>query len=413
MLRPLAGIRVLEIGEDVAAAFGARVLADLGAEVIKLEPPGGGDAHRRRGPFAPGAPYLGDSAWFGYLNHGKRSATLDLATRTGAELGRALAERCDLLVYEPRALAGSPGFDPAAGDWAARPTTVATSPYGLIGERAAVPASPFVVQHAAGFAFHQASPVQDPDTTPPVGTADWEASLAVGLVVALAALWGLRSARGARPGPLVDLSAEDVLAYLLVEPFADWLRGAEMARRQVQPGQTTTIAGGLVWLLPCADGAVLVSPREDHQWERWAAVMEHPDWTRDATLCGDREVRKDNALALQRRMAGWSAERSCREIFTKAQEYRVACYPISTARDLLANEQLNHRRFFSRLNIGGKTSVPVAGLPFQMTAADGTSLERGGEARIPALGEATSEILDALLRVGPDEVERLRKGGIL
>lgn len=413
MLRPLAGIRVLEIGDDVATAFGARLLADLGAEVIKLESPGGGSAFRRHAPFASEASYLHDSALFGYLNHGKRSATLDLTTRTGADLACKLAERCDLLIYEPSALAVGSGFDPAAGGWARRPATVATSPYGQIGDRAATPASPFVVQHAAGLAFHQASPVRSPETTPPVGTADREASLAIGLVVALASLWALRSVQGGRPGPLVDLSAEDALAYFLVEPFADWLEGRPVDRRRAESGQTTTIAGGLVWLLPCKDGAVLVSPREDHQWAKWMAVMGEPDWSRDAALCGDREVRKVNALGLQRRMAEWSAMRACREIFEKAQQNRVACYPISTARDLLANEQLRHRGFFSCLELDGGATVPVPGLPFQMTTADGEVLERNRRVRIPALGEASRELLNGLLHLQAEDIDQLKRSQAL
>ncbi|MFI4987585.1 MAG: CoA transferase [Alphaproteobacteria bacterium] len=405
MLRPLAGVRVLEIGENLSAAFGARLLGDLGAEVIKIERPEG-DPSRRRGPFLPAAPALSESAFFGYLNHGKRSVALDLATTAGAGLARDLAERCDLLIYDPQALAGAGGFDPAAAAWRARPTTVAASLYGLVGPRAGLPGSLFVLQHAAGFAFHQASPVHDPEATPPVGCADWEATLMVGLVAALAAMSALRAAGETRPGPLIDLSAEDALAYLLVEPFADWRAGAEVARRRRAAGETVTIAGGLVWLLPCADGTVLVSPREDHQWERWVAVMGHPAWCADAALCGTRERRKENALALQRRMAEWSAGRRCRDVFAKAQESRVACFPVSSPRDLLANEQLIHRRFFSHLAAGTAAGIPIPGLPFQMTTPDGEALERGCSVTMPALGEGTGEILGATLRPRPAAAAR-------
>ena len=74
---PLAGVRVIEWSHSMPAAFCARVLRDLGAQVLKLEPPGTGDALRRIGPFAPDAPYGNDAALFAYLNHGKESATLD------------------------------------------------------------------------------------------------------------------------------------------------------------------------------------------------------------------------------------------------------------------------------------------------------------------------------------------------
>jgi len=90
----LAGIRVLEWAEGLAAPYATRLLADLGAEVIKIEPPGGGDRLRREGP----ATTEGDAALFGTINHGKRSLTLDPTRPSGAALFRALAQGSQVLV---------------------------------------------------------------------------------------------------------------------------------------------------------------------------------------------------------------------------------------------------------------------------------------------------------------------------
>jgi crotonobetainyl-CoA:carnitine CoA-transferase CaiB-like acyl-CoA transferase len=376
---PLAGQTVLEIGSDVAVAFGARLLADLGADVIKAEPPGG-DALRSEAPFA------GDeSALFAYLNRGKRFIGLDRATTAGRDLLADIAARCDLVIIAADALNGPDGLslDPAA--WPARPVTIAVTPFGLSGPGTQRPASPFILQHASGFAFHQASPVADPAATPPVGCADWEGGLASGLVVAIAALWAVEAVDGTRPGPVIDLSYEDVLTYLLVEPFADWQAGRDVSQRQRDPAKGLTIAGGLVWYLPCADGAIMVSPREDHQWRRWCEVMGNPQWMNDAALCGDRIVRTNNAARLQEKMAVWSVGQRCRDVVAAAQAARVACFPVSTPHDLLENRQLQERRFFSDVRFKNGASLPMPGLPFRFVTERGAEMARGDSLVAPPL----------------------------
>jgi crotonobetainyl-CoA:carnitine CoA-transferase CaiB-like acyl-CoA transferase len=257
--------------------------------------------------------------------------------------------------------------------------------------------SSFVLQHASSFAFHQASPVSDPENTPPVGCADWESDLAIGLMTGISAIWALEAAGTARPGPVVDMSREDGLVYLLVEPFSDWQAGADVSQRRRDPTKGLTIAGGLVWYLPCADGAVMVSPREDHQWQRWCEVMEHPAWTKDASLCGDRVIRTNNAALLQQKMAVWSATQRSRDVVAAAQAARVACFLVSTPRDLIENAQFHARGFYSPLRFADGRTIPVAGLPFRFVAQDGQELARGRPVEAPQRGGRADEILDRLL----------------
>jgi crotonobetainyl-CoA:carnitine CoA-transferase CaiB-like acyl-CoA transferase len=400
-LRPLDGVRVLEVGSDMAMSFGCRLLADLGAEVIKVEPPGGGDPLRQEGPFPNGAMATESSALFGYLNAGKRSVTIDAGRPSGDALVDRLAAGSDVVVWAPRGLEAASLEQRLEGDGRDGPVLVTATSFGLKGPGAERAGTPFVVQHSSGFALHQSCPVTDPAGTPPVACADREAALTVGIVVAISALWGLEMARVAGRAPVIDLSAEDVFAYMLVEPYAEAAGGRDGFTRQRAPGSGTAVIGGLVWYLPCADGAVLVSPREDHQWTKWVQVMGEPEWSADPALCGSREARAAHAERLQELMAEWSVTRPAQEIFLAAQESRVACFPISSGEDLLANPQLAHRRYFSTLDLGGGRSVAVPGLPFLMKDSEGRTLERGRRLASPPLGEGNAEVLAD--RVGLDD----------
>jgi crotonobetainyl-CoA:carnitine CoA-transferase CaiB-like acyl-CoA transferase len=375
-LRPLAGIRVVEIGSAVSASFAAKLLGDLGAEVIKVEPRSG-DPLRAQGPFMAGAGPEKISALFGYLNAGKRCIGLDLGTDAAREIVTTLLERSDLAFWvadDAAAASLKHLIDPAR---AHRPSTIVVSPFGLTGSRASHAGSAYVAQHSGGFAYHQAYPVTDPVATPPTGCADREADMIVGLVAANAALWALRSARNGTAKPVVDISAEDVFAYLLVDALADVKEGKLAPSRKRLPDQRITVAGGLIWFLPCADGAIMVSPREDHQWARWVELMANPAWASDPALCGSRAARTVNSSQLQMLMADWSVTQKAHEVFRKAQAIRVACFPVSTPADLVGNPQLLARQFFDTLTLDGKADVAMPGLPFRMLSSGGTALRRG------------------------------------
>ncbi|HEY2021187.1 CoA transferase, partial [Paraburkholderia sp.] len=198
---PLAGVRVIEWSGSMSASFCARVLSDLGADVLKLEPPGGGDPLRHTGPFAADSAYGEDGALFAYLNHGKQSATLDPSDPAGAALLKRLIEPADLLITSmpaPRlaelALNGDTlrKIQPAL-------VSLAVTPFGtLFGQSASTSHADadtlaaftdFTLTHHAGYAFHQARPVHAPNQQPPVACADREVALATGVAAANAALW--------------------------------------------------------------------------------------------------------------------------------------------------------------------------------------------------------------------------------
>jgi crotonobetainyl-CoA:carnitine CoA-transferase CaiB-like acyl-CoA transferase len=386
----LAGVRVLEIGSSVSAAFAGKLLGDLGAEVIKIEP-ASGDPLRQQGPFMAGAAPGSASALFGYLNAGKRCIGLDLRADAARAMVTTLMERSDLAfwVADDDTIAHLENLIDHARPQ--RPATIVLSPFGLKGARASRAGSAYVAQHSGGFAYHQAYPVTDPALTPPTGCADREADMIVGLVAANAAMWALMSATDGAPKPVVDVSAEDAFAYLLVDALADLKDGKLTPSRKRLPDQGITVAGGLIWFLPCVDGAIMVSPREDHQWARWTELMGNPAWANDPALCGSRAARTINSAQLQVLMAQWSATQKAHGVFRMAQAIRVACFPVSTPTDLVRNEQLLAREFFDTLTADGARDVAVPGLPFRMLSSGGTSLARGRRRSVPALDEQDHE----------------------
>ncbi len=281
----LAGTRVLEWAEGLAAPYATRILADLGAEVLKIEMPGEGDPLRREEPSLP-ARSLGRGALFAALNHGKRSLSFDPTRPGGARLFRQLAARSQiLLASRPPALLSQKGF-PLGALEAANPALVILelSLFGNSGAFKDYAGSDLTVLFASGFAYHSARPVGEPENQPPRGGADREVPLAFGLAAAFAALSGLLAAQTSGRGQRIEMAEFDFYAQMLIEPLAEYGEGERGFERRRREFRGTEVAGGLIWVLRCADGWVLVSPREDHQWKRWIEVLGNPPWAADAAV---------------------------------------------------------------------------------------------------------------------------------
>jgi crotonobetainyl-CoA:carnitine CoA-transferase CaiB-like acyl-CoA transferase len=297
--------------------------------------------------------------------------------------------------------------------------TLAVTPFGTFAARdpahadALAAFTDFTLTHHAGYAFHQARPVHAPGEQPPVACADREVALATGIAAANAALWGLLEAQLNGEGRSIECAELDVIAHLLIEPVADYGRGERTFSRLREDLQGTEVAGGLIWLLPCKDGFVMISPREEHQWERWVELLGNPTWSRDVALCGERTARNENWMILQDEMSKWTREHTRADVFERAQAARVACFPVSGARDLLDNAQLHARRFFDRWEGAGSTPLSMPGLPFCLRTRSGAELPRARQVTSPGLGSANRAIFEGRLGLSPAHVETLRQQGVV
>lgn len=359
----LAGTRVVEWAEGLSAPFAARLLGDFGADVVKLEPEGG-DPLRWRGPFWPGETGPDASALFAYVNAGKTTHHAHGPNPAG-QLDTLLRDADILVEAQPALRLQALGLS-LDGIRARHPrlTVVSITPFGRSGPLSDAPATDFTLQHRAAFAYNMARPVDAPEARGPLAGADHEGPLAVGVTGALAALWGLLVAQAGGPPPHVDLSSHDFYAHIAFEGLADWQSGERRFTRARVKREGTEAAGGLTWILPCRDGAwVMVSPREQHQWDKWVELLGHPDWSRDAALCGTRVERRRNWFDLQSAMSVFTQTLSAEEVSRRSQAVAVACFPVSTPDQLLRNAQLLHRNLFDRLVSPTGQHAPVPGLP--------------------------------------------------
>ncbi|WGF90750.1 CoA transferase [Marinivivus vitaminiproducens] len=376
----LEGVSVVEWSEDLTSQFAARLLADMGATVVKLEPPGG-SALRRRGPHWPD----GHGALFDFLNSGKICREIDPSAASGAEVLRQAIASADVLVEFGLDAAFATASVTVDELRRSRPELVVLSitPLGLDADPATAPSSDFLLQHRAGLAHAMARPVRDPTAQPPLAAADHEAPLAVGVCGALAAAWGLLAARSGR-GPRIDLASQDFYVLLLTDEYTQWHGGERHFSRARGDRPGVAPAGGISWLLPARDGHFMVSPREQHQWERWLDVLGRPAWAQDpayATVA----TRKSHWRELLDLMSAWSADQAAEDVAARAQAAGVACFPVSTPSQLLSNAQLLHRDFFDRLTGRDGTAIPVPGLPVRIANTVGEQLARRRILHPPAI----------------------------
>ncbi len=381
--RPLAGLRVLELAREIAGPYGGKLLADLGADVVKAEPPGG-DPCRTRSPFPHGVSDPERSGLFRYLNAGKRGIVLDLETAAGRDAVLDLCAQADVLLesFAPGELV------PLGLDFARLATAnprlvlVSVTPFGQTGPHAAWRGNDLIAFHSSGMAFgFPALQVDRPDL-PPLNAPSYGAAFLAGEMAAGAALHGLHVVLGRGRGCHLDLSLQEAVAAVNQSQYSAFERTGDVRRRF-----STAPANPTVALLPCRDGWVAISPREEHQWTRWLEVMGSPAWGAEPRFA-DRRAREQHWLELYPLLADWSDERTTAAVFGAAQAARVACYPLGRAADLLASEQLHARGFFVDLDDPEHGSLTVPGTPYRLAGVDPLPPRRA-----PRLGEHTDDVL--------------------
>jgi crotonobetainyl-CoA:carnitine CoA-transferase CaiB-like acyl-CoA transferase len=356
-VQPLAGLRVLELALGVAGPYAGKLLHDLGAEVTRIEPPDG-DPARALGPFADGVADPERSGMHLYLNAGKRSITLDL--RQPADHNGCLELVASVDVVIESFAAGERdrlGLDLATLQ-ARQPrlTLVSVTPFGQTGPRAAWRGNDLIAFHSSGFAFGFPALEVDNPSLPPLNAPSYAAEFLAGQVAASATMHGVLAGRGAH----VDVSLQEAVGAANNAQFNRVRQGsARPAHRTFSDKPSNSV----VALLPCADGWVAISPREEHQWARWVEVMDTPEWSADPRFA-NRTARDTHWSDLYPLLANWTRAHSRAEVFRAAQDRRVACQPLGTATDLLASAQLASRAFFA--DVGG---VVVPGRPYHLTSA--------------------------------------------
>ncbi|MEE8045205.1 MAG: CoA transferase, partial [Dehalococcoidia bacterium] len=357
----LSDFRILEIGPRLTSAVTGRLFAELGADVIKIEPPGG-DPTRTRGPFSNG--HSRDAGGlFVSQNAGKRVVELDFEDSAGAESFKTLVGDADLIVssWHPADLKRF-SHDPASLQ-ALNPSAVLvyTTPFGLTGPNSDYTGSDLVIFHSSGLAKSLIGPVDDPSETPPVRAHGQQSEFISGVAAACAGMIGLLRKESSNVGAVIDISMQESLAFMDIISLS-----AASFGKPGRPRKKTGISGPNLTILPAVDGFIAISPREERQWKNFLKLLGDPEWGSNPRFA-DRKLRQENAEAVIAHLSDWSRGQKKMEMFHFLQENHIPCYPLLDPSDHLNSDQLNARNYFDLANLGGQSGLKLPGKPYRIS----------------------------------------------
>lgn len=383
--RPLEGIRVADFSAFMAGPTCARWLADLGAEVIKVEPVGG--EHMRVEP-----PLVdGHSRYFGHMNAGKRSVAMNLKDTETVALARELCLKSDVIIENFR-----PGVMTRLGLGAetlraSKPELVycSISGFGQHSSISSMPAYAAIVQAASGFDMANLR-YQDESERPAnqgIHIADMLTSVFAGFSIQTALLHRERTGQGST----IDVSLMDSMMNLLVFETQNAQFPQANRPRLAKPLRTK-------------DSFVLVSPTNDNNFQAICRCTGHEEWLQDPAL-STFEARYRNWDEFQRRIETWTRQHSAEDCERVLMAAGVPCSRYRTVEDTMSDPQFVERESYSTVtDEGGSFKVP--NLPFMV---DRCKPKAG--LRVPRTGEDTRSVLEEMLDLRPEQIERLAAEG--
>lgn len=406
MIMPLDGVRVIDLTRYTAGPFCTRILADYGAEIVKIEQPGMGDPSRRIGPFHHDEPDPEKSGLFLLLNTSKRSVTLDLKTQEGKDLLKQLVKDADILVENfPPDVMPSLGLDYETLS-AINPKLVMTSitNFGQTGPYRDWEGLDLTLFAMGGNMWGSG----DPDLAP-VKTAGRMASFHVGYVSALATSLALMNAELRGEGEHVDVSFFET-ALQSIDARMQRLLGYQYNKKvatRVSPAASLGLGSGV---FPCADGlfmttagAAMFPPLArmiDAEY-----LLELPEWSTVAA-----RSRPDAAEEFEAILIPWTITRTKKEIQQKCMEFGVLGAPVNTIEDLLNDQDFNARGYWQTIDHPATGPLTYPGFHFRIHTDDDEPVPARRPA--PLLGQHTDEVLKEL-GIDGNDAERLHALGVV
>lgn len=377
MTAPLEGYRVLDLADEKGAHC-VKTLAELGADVIKVEPPQG-DPLRFLPPFAGDVPHPERSLWFAYYNTDKRGITLNLETEEGRELFKRLLARCDVVVesFSPGKL-GQAGLDFESLQ-RVNPGIILTSitGFGQNGPRSAYMAPDLVCFAMGGPMYPSGERGEAPCVAP--------GNLAYGIAGAWAAagtILALYSRAATGVGQHVDVSAQEAAAMITDSAVTRYSYEGSIVPREgntypwITPGD----------LYPCKDGWVRIVAGQVVHWRRLIAWMEGPEPLNDPSW-ENRDRRNQNKPLVDGMISDFTRKFSRAELFAEGQKLGVPVTPVNTPGEYMKSETAQSRNFFVGVEHPVLGRHPYAAPPYKLSATPARK-----ERPAPLLGQHNEEI---------------------
>ncbi len=392
----------------LAAAMAGKTLAELGAEVIKIEPPASGAQERHCGPFAGARPNPETRALHLFLNANKLGVTLDLAQVRGRELLRMLLAQADVL-FNPNPAAVNQRIDLEWDDLTRSFPRLVVVSMGFFS-----PGSPYsnlrggdlIANHMSGVSYETPyNQVTDPANEPPLKLGGRQSDYLTGYTAAASAMAAVHSRKRTGCGQHVDICQWMAMVSMIRHNIGMFSHDAPDAPAYQRLLRRTKI--NLQWVYPCRDGWVAMRPTTDKFWAGTMRMMDQPQWAQ-GELFATEQARLENADGVEAGMMSWLAEHDKQEIFLKAFSERVPCFPVYNPREVAENEQYRARGFFVEYDhpLAGRVRMP--GPPYRSSRAP-APVRRAA----PQLGEHNRMVYCERLGLDGDQFEGLLREGVI
>ncbi len=399
----LDGVKVLDLTRVVAGPWCTQTLADLGATVIKVEKPDGGDDTRRVAPYAGPARH-GDSAFFLGVNRGKQSITVDISQAEGQELLKALVAQCDVLVenFKVGDLKRY-GLDPETLR-ARHPGLVycSVTGFGQDGPYAARPAYDSVLQAMCGFMSTCGLPDGEPGAGP-MRSAVPIADIYTGLYATIAVLAALMHRKATGQGQHIDMALVDATTAIMGHLALGYLMTGEVPQRQGNNNPITAPSE----VFRASDGFLSMSAGNDNQFATLLKVLGLPaDLGQDPRFITNND-RMAHRPALHALLEEVTRTRTVAEWIDTLSSHRLPCAPINDMRQVFEDPQVRHRDLALRLPHASGQEVPTLRSPLRLP------LNPVRYAAPPMLGQHTAEVLRSVLGLSEARIAALRDAGVV
>ena len=406
MEQALTGIKVLDLSHYIAGPYCTKLLADYGAEVIKVERPGVGDGARRLGPFYRDDPHMEKSGLFLHLNTNKKGITLDLEVGSGIKIFKELVREVEILVenFEPRVM-GELGLSYEVLE-KINPRLVMTSisNFGQSGPYRDYKATEIVSFAMSPHMYSEGEPDREPLKFP-----GYKAQYLAGTYGVVATMGAFLGSQVSGVGQHVDVSIMECLSSLP--------EGATVLINYAFSGEGAVIRrtgyrreGVYPWAVyPCQDGYIFIFAMLPMMWPRVARWLGMPALVDDPRFAfADPKARGEHHSDFDAILLPWLLERTRVEVVKSAQAERIPLTPVYTIDDVLEDAQFNARGFFTEVEhpVVGRVTYP--GLPFKLPEVPTVPHQPA-----PLLGQHNQEIYGGWLGYNQDDLVRLRERGII
>ncbi len=402
----LSDLRVIELGDLISAPYCCKLMADMGADVIKIEPPGIGDTSRRYGPFPGDVPHPEKSLLYAYLNTSKRGITIDVTTKLGKRVFLDLVKMADVLVENnlPKRMQEL-GLDYESLK-TINPRLIVTSitPFGQTGPYRDYRGTDLISMHVGGIGYATPGEVDEWEKRPPMKAPGHSGDFLAALLAASVTLLAVMSRKSSGAGQHVDVSQQESLATIM--------RGDTMSHvhRGETPSRIAAMARRVATRRPlaCKDGYFSLQVFQDHFWEAMKKVMGNPDWA-DLELFTENRSRRDNLDALNSLLEVWASQYTKDELYQMLQvESHIPYFAVNTIPDLFQNDHLKAREFFVEMEHPAIGKFKAPGPPHRFSKSPWRL-----NSPAPQLGEHNQEIICGLLGYTNGDLVKMRGQGVI